>query len=140
MFKLSVAALATLAMLACKQDGTKSSASDSVMGHGQNMASMSDSSMIRMEAHMQMMEHLSGDSLKAMLPEHRQMVANMISKFNQEMAGMNMKTDVAWNALVDSLRQDLVHMPEMTSQGLKGMMPAHAARVQRLSAMHRSMM
>lgn len=93
-----------------------------------------------MEAHMRMMQGASADSLRAMLPMHRQMVANMLSRMNGEMRQMNMPADVPWTATVDSLRQDLVRMPEMSGAELKEMMPGHVARVSRLADMHQRMM
>jgi hypothetical protein len=80
-----------------------------------------------------------GDSLKAMLPTHRQTAANLIAQMNREMRQMNMPADPAWTATVDSLRQDLVRMPEMGAAELQSAMPAHAARLGRLMRMHRSM-
>lgn len=88
---------------------------------------------------MQAMRGAGGDSLIAMLPMHRQMAANMVAEFNREMRGMNMAADESWNAAVDSLRQDLVRMPEMSGTELSGFMPAHEARLTRLMEMHRSM-
>ena len=94
----------------------------------------------QMEAHMQAMESASEDSLTALLPEHRQRVANMIARMNQEMRDMNMPADAGWTATVDSLRQDLRRMPEMDATELKTLMPAHHARVTRLSELHGAMM
>ena len=110
------------------------------MQGGQMGGMMSDSMMTQMQSHMQMMSTMSADSMKAMLPMHRQMVANMLSQFNSEMKSMNMPADQAWTATIDSVRQDLVHMPEMSAPELKRLMPAHAARMMRLMEMHRSMM
>ena len=53
---------------------------------------------------------------------------------------MNMPADAAWTATIDSVRQDLIHIPEMTALDLKAMMPAHHARITRLLQMHRDMM
>jgi hypothetical protein len=91
-------------------------------------------------AHLEMMEGVSGDSLRAMLPMHRQMVANMLGQMNTEMRQMNMAGDATWNALVDSLRQDLTRMPEMNAQRLEAFMAEHRERVMRLMAMHGRMM
>lgn len=96
--------------------------------------------MQQMQAHMRTMHGASGDSLRSMLPMHRQMAANMIAEFNREMRGMNMSGDAAWNATVDSLRQDLTRMPEMAPAELQSFMPAHDARLTRLMEMHRAMM
>lgn len=99
------------------------------------MAGMMDS----MQVHIRMMQGMSGDRMKAMLPAHRQMVANMLSQMNSEMRQMNMQSDPKWTALADSVRQDLVRMPEMSAVELRSFMPAHGARVMRLMDTHRSM-
>jgi hypothetical protein len=102
---------------------------------------MGDSTMMRqMESHIQAMQGASGDTMKAMLPMHRQMAANMIAQMNGQMRQMNMQPDPAWNATVDSLRQDLVRMPEMSAPELQSFMPAHTERMQRLMRMHGAMM
>ncbi|MGI9179069.1 MAG: hypothetical protein ACR2H9_00950 [Longimicrobiaceae bacterium] len=107
----------------------------------QGMSGMQGGGMMeQMQSHMQMMEGASGDSLGAMMPMHRQMTANMIARFNREMRDMNMAADGRWNATVDSLRQDLVRMPEMNMDEMRALMPAHHARVTRLMEMHRGMM
>jgi hypothetical protein len=103
---------------------------------GKMGAAMADS----MHAHMQHMETMTGDQMKAMLPEHRQMAANMLSRMSSEMRSMNMSADAAWNATADSLRQDLARMPDMSAQQLKSMMAGHHGRIMRLLGMHGSMM
>ena len=112
-------------------------------GAGQGMGDMQGMGggmMEEMSAHMQVMGRVAPDSMRAMLPMHRQMVANMLSQMNGEMRQMNMASDAAWTATVDSLRQDLVRMPELSAGELKAMMPAHEGRVSRLAAMHAAMM
>lgn len=108
------------------------------------MAGMSDSSMSgmsqEMHAHMLAMAGAAADSMKRMVPTHRQLVANMIAKMNGEMRDMQMTGNSEWSATVDSLRQDLVRLPELSGPELTTMMPAHLARVTRLSAMHQQMM
>jgi hypothetical protein len=97
-------------------------------------------SMQEMEAHMQMVRNAGADSLRAMLPMHRQMAANLLAQMNREMREMNMAADPAWTATADSLRQDLTRMPEMGADELRAMMPGHDARLTRLMEMHRAMM
>ena len=92
------------------------------------------------QAHMRMMDGMSADQMKATLPTHRQMVANMLAQMNQQMRSMSMPADPAWTATVDSIRKDLVRMPEMSGAELKALVPAHHARVTRLMQMHRQMM
>ena len=93
-----------------------------------------------MKAEMRVMHGMSGDRMKAMLPRHRQMVAKMLSEMNQEMRSMNMPSDAAWAAVTDSLRQDLIHMPDIDAKELESFMPAHQARLTRLIQMHQRMM
>lgn len=106
------------------------------VGHG----GMQNGVMGEMTAHMQMMTGASVDSMQAMLPMHRQIVANMLSQLNREMREMSMTTDAQWDATVDSLRNDLTRMPEMDGQELQEVMPAHHDRMKRLIEMHRTMM
>ena len=118
-----------------------SAASDTAMKGMGNMAGMmSASTMDSMHVHMQMMDTSSAQHVAAMLSTHRQMAANMLSRMNADMRGMNMSGDAAWNATVDSLRQDLTRMPDLDAAALKSMMPAHHARMMRLMQMHRDMM
>lgn len=100
----------------------------------------SSTMMAQMQSHMRMMDGAGADSMQTMLPVHRQMVANMISQFGNEMREMNMKADPVWNTTIDSLRQDNIRMPDMTASELRTFMPRHSARVMRLMEMHRSMM
>lgn len=104
------------------------------------MATGGDTETDQMRAHMAAMEGMRGDSLMQMAQMHRQMGANMIARFNREMSRMNMAGDAEWRATVDSVRQDLVRMPELSAEEMGRMMPAHHARVTRLIEMHRSMM
>jgi hypothetical protein len=78
--------------------------------------------------------------LNAALPWCRHTVANMLSQMSSEMRSMHMASDARWSATIDSIRHDLVHLPETKGAELKRMMPAHDARVIRLMDMHREMM
>lgn len=108
------------------------------------MEGITDGSMAGMSSelhtHMMAMTGASADSMKRMVPMHRQMVANMIAKMNGEMRDMKMSSNTDWSGTVDSLRQELVRLPELSGSELTAMMPAHIARVTRLSAMHGQMM
>jgi hypothetical protein len=120
---------------------TAAPAPTGMLGRDGMYGMMGDSTMMRqMESHIQAMQGASGDTMKAMLPMHRQMAANMIAQMNGQMRQMNMQPDPAWNATVDSLRQDLVRMPEMSAPELQSFMPAHTERMQRLMRMHGAMM
>lgn len=105
------------------------------------MERMQDPGMMdEMQGHMQMMQGMDADSMMGMVPEHRPMVANMLSQMNRDMRDMGMATDSVWDATVDSLRDDLTGMAEMNSAELDSFMPEHKQRVMRLMEMHREMM
>ena len=101
---------------------------------------MSSATMDSMHAEMQKMEGMTADQMAAMLPTHRQMAANTLSKMTADMRSMNMPADAAWTATTDSVRQDLTRLPELSKEQLKQAMPAHHARMMRLMQMHRDMM
>jgi hypothetical protein len=143
--------LLALATAACgrtdrQEDPARSAAPADSPGMGampgmQGMGGMQSGGMVeQMRSHMAAMHGAGGDSLRAMLPMHRQMAGNLLAQMNREMREMNMAADAAWTATVDSLRQDLVRMPEMGAEELRSFMPAHEGRLERLMQMHGSMM
>jgi hypothetical protein len=85
-------------------------------------------------------ETLDADSMIRALPGHRQVVANMIARMNRGMREMNMPADEAWTATVDSLRNDLIAMPDMSARELRDFIPFHHRRASKLIEMHRRMM
>lgn len=93
-----------------------------------------------MLTHMVAMTGATADAARAMLPKHRQLVANMIARTNGEMRDMQMASDAEWSTTVDSLRTDLVRLTELSGAELTAMMPALLARANRLSTMHGKMM
>lgn len=106
----------------------------------EGMATGGDTATAEMRAHMAAMEGVRGDSLMQMAQMHRQMGANMVARFSREMSQMNMPDDPKWRATLDSVRQDLARMPELSAEEMGRTMPAHRARMTRLMEMHRSMM
>jgi len=110
------------------------------MGGMPGMGMESGKMMASMMSHMNMMQGVSADSMKAMMPMHRQMAANMLPEMNREMRTMNMTADAAWSATVDSVRTDLTRMPEMSAAELQALMPGHHRRMQRLMEAHQAMM
>ena len=101
---------------------------------------MSSASMDSMHAEMQKMQGMTADQMAAMLPMHRQMAANMLSKMTADMRSMNMPADAAWTATTDSVRQDLTRLPELSKEQLNQALPAHHARMMKLMQMHKDMM
>lgn len=108
------------------------------MGGMQGMGS--DAMMTQMEAYMRMTEGVGADSMRTMMATHRQMVANMISQMNREMRDMNLAGDASWTTMMDSVRQDLMRLPDLQAAELGNFMPAHRTRVTRLIDAHRAMM
>ena len=125
-------------------DSASASAHTARMMDSANMPGMQTTMMSRtadsMRAQMRMMDMMSGTQLKAMVPIHRQMTATMLASFDDAMQRMNMTADSTWLALRDSIRQDLIHMPELSAGQLKTTMPNHEARLMRLMKMHADMM
>ena len=146
----AIALIGAAALAACRPSNQNPSNAGDTAGRADTTAGtagmpampgmMGTATMDSMETHLRMMDTTRAEQLVVMLPAHRQMVANMLSRMNQEMRSMNMAADRGWTATVDSLRQDLVRMPEMSSTELREMMPAHHARMTRLMQMHRDMM
>jgi hypothetical protein len=138
-------ALLALAVGACRQGGESDTSRDTGMGGMEEMRGgttglASTQLMTVMDAQIGTMRNATPDSMKAMLPMYRQMLANMIAQIDREMRDMNMTGDAAWNATLDSLRQDLRVMPDLSAQALRDLMPAHSLRVRRVIDTHRSMM
>lgn len=93
-----------------------------------------------MQSQLRTMRAADAVTMRSLVPGHRQMVANMLSQMNGEMRQMHTTANAGWTTLVDSIRQDLVAMPDQDAASLRGMMPAHLARVRQLGALHASMM
>lgn len=93
-----------------------------------------------MQSQLRSMSGADAATMRSLVPGHRQLVANMLSQMNGEMRQMQMTADAGWTTLVDSIRQDLVVMPDQDASSLRGMMPAHLARVRQLGALHANMM
>lgn len=107
---------------------------------GMSGTSASAGMMDSIETHLRTITAARPDQMKAMVPMHRQLVANMISQMNQEMRTMNMPANATWTATMDSVRQDLIHLPDMSSPDIAASIPARHSRITRLLEMHRDMM
>lgn len=92
-----------------------------------------------MQKQMDAMMKISPDQMKAMMPAHRQMAANLLATMTADMRKMNMSGDAAWTATIDSVRRDLATLPELSGKEMVVAMPAHHARMMRLMGMHMSM-
>jgi hypothetical protein len=88
-----------------------------------------------MSAHMQAMQGLAPDSVRALLPGHARMSDSVFAEMERRMREMNMPRSAEMSALMDSLRQDMRGMPGMSDAELGTAMPAHMARMRRLMDM-----
>jgi hypothetical protein len=93
-----------------------------------------------MQAHMDSMTRMSPEQMRATMNAHQSMTSQMLDAMGADMMAMHMAPDSAWSTLSDSVRRDLADLPGLSGQPLKARMEAHAARMQRLMAMHQAMM
>jgi hypothetical protein len=108
---------------------------------GMEMGGRQPSEMMdQMREHLQEMAGATGDSLRRLMPMHRQMTANMLQEMDTDMRRMRMAGDSGWSALMDSIRQDLTRLPDVTQAELPGFMDRHRERVARLMDQHSAMM
>jgi hypothetical protein len=105
---------------------------------GMNMQGMQ--MMPGMRAHMDSMMAMSPQQMQAMMASHEAMMSRMMDGMGADMRGMKMSGSPEWNALTDSVKQDLAEMPTLKGQALSARMRAHAERVKRLMGMHEKMM
>ena len=141
-------AMLTLIVAACargeqptRADTTVAAAADSHAAPGSGGMTMPSAAMMtQMRAHLRAQEGVSGDSLRSGVPAHRQQAANLVAQLNKEMRDMNMAPGAAWQALTDSVRQDLARLPHVGTAELGQVMPGHRARLERLMTMHETMM
>ena len=93
-----------------------------------------------MRAHMDSMMWMSPGQMSAIMATHDRMMSQMMDRMGSDMRGMHMSGDAKWNALMDSVKADLAELPGLQGGELASHMKAHAARLERLIAMHEAMM
>ena len=96
--------------------------------------------MPQMRAHMDSMMRMSPQQMQAMMASHQSMMSMMMDRMGADMRGMQMPASPGWDALTDSVKQDLADLPNLKGQELSARRRAHADRVNRLMAMHQQMM
>jgi hypothetical protein len=127
-----------LAVVGCSGGDRGGRPADSASTAGmpmQGMQMMSD-----MQAHMDSMARLSPQEMQARMAGHQEMMSRMMDGMGADMRGMNMPGSPEWNALTDSVKQDLAELPGLSGQPLSTKMRAHADRVRRLITSHEQMM
>lgn len=85
--------------------------------------------------HLRQMQGVRGDSLRAMLPVHRQMLAGLMARS----PGMPMMHDAGWQALMDSLHRDMALLADpsgLSATAMDSIMAVHRGRVERMLDMH----
>jgi hypothetical protein len=105
---------------------------------GMNMQGMQ--MMAGMRAHMDSMMAMSPQQMQSMMSTHEAMMSRIMDAMGADMRGMKMSGSPEWNALTDSVKQDLADLPTLKGQALSARMRAHAERVKRLMGMHEKMM
>lgn len=114
--------------------GTMSQMDSGAMGgHGMQM-------MAGMRAHMDSMMRMPSQQMQAMMAMHQSMISQMMDRLGADMRGMQMSGSPEWDALTDSVKQDLAELPALHGPELSARMEAHARRVKRLLTMHETMM
>lgn len=100
----------------------------------------------QMRLHLRQMQGVHADSIRAMLPLHRQMFSGMMGHMEGmggHMRGMPMMHgDTAWTALMDSLHQDMLRLSDvsaMSDEEVERWMAAHRARAMRMLEMYPAM-
>lgn len=122
------------------EGASKGSASGTAAESGMSPSATPSGMQGELEADMGAMMGASGDQLRAMIPQHRQLVTTMIGQMNHEMGSMHTPASAAWMATRDSVDRDLMQFSTMSARDIQAMLPAHQARVTRLMQMQRGTM
>lgn len=110
-------------------------------GGPQAMGSMQhDTVASKVQAHLQRLSTAAPDSLRALVPPDREVVASLIADCEQMMRAMKMDPPQKWRNAVRDLRQDLDRMSSMTAAQLQQTMPEHRKRIEGMLAMRHDMM
>jgi hypothetical protein len=143
---LTVAALAAVACGKKANDqstkvGEKVADSMGMPAHqGMQMDGTMKTMMPMMQAQVDSMMRMSPGQMSQTMATHERMMTEMMDRMGSEMRGMKMTGGPGWNALSDSVKQDLAELPGLTGQALTARMREHAGRVRRLMVMHERML
>jgi len=107
---------------------------------GMDMGTQGMPMMSGMRAHMDSMMRMSPQQMSRLMAMHEQMMSQIMDRMGADMRNMKMATNPKWNALGDSVKQDLAELPSLNGQKLQARMRAHGERVRRLMEMHKQMM
>ena len=84
-----------------------------------------------MRAHLTRLQSAGGDVIVPQIPEHTRLVNQLLTTLTQERPSRG----AAWDALADSVRQDLTRVASMDAAQLDEFVDVHAGRVTRLMDM-----
>ncbi len=90
--------------------------------------------------HLTRLDAASADSLKALLPLHRQVVDALIADCEEMMRMEKMSPPRKWESTVADVRQDLARMAPMPAAEVKQAWPDHRQRIGDMLNMRRDMM
>ncbi len=112
-----------------------------IPGGAQGMSGMHQDTLVpKVQAHLQRLQTANADSLRALVPDDRQVVTALIADCEQMMRQMKMEPPRKWRNAVQALRTDLDRMTSMTGAQLAQAMPEHRKRIEGMLAMRRDMM
>jgi len=80
------------------------------------------------------MSSAGGDAQRRMLPAHEALLSEFLTRNDAKMRAMHEQIDPDWLTVIDSVRNDLARMPNMSSAQLHAFFPEHARRVMRIVA------
>jgi hypothetical protein len=86
------------------------------------------------------MMRMSPGQMSQTMATHERMMSEMMDRMGSDMREMNMTADPQWNALSDSVKQDLAELPGLRGQARVAKLQEPAGRIRRLMMMHERMM
>ncbi len=114
---------------------------DSGVGPMPTMPGMQSDSIVTVtEANLSRMDKAGPDSLKALLPRHREVVAALIKNCEDMMRMQKMSPPRKWTKTVADVQQDMLRMASMSAAGVKRAWPDHEQRIRDMLIMRHDMM
>ncbi len=135
--------IAIVAMAGCskKPEAAPAAAVDTAAKPATMSMSMAGMNLMpAVRAHLDSLGQATPAQMAGMMAGHLDLMSRMMDAMGKDMRGMNMTPDAAWTTLSDSVRQDLADLPGLSGAALQTRMAAHIGRMQRMLAMHETMM
>jgi len=96
--------------------------------------------MTTMRSHMDSIAAMSPAEMQGTMAAHRALSSRMTAAMGADMRSRHVTPGAGWNALSDSVQQDLAELPALSGAALQTRMRAHLDRMRRLMGQHESMM